>query len=777
MQRTWITLVVLPVLTAAFGAGAVKPGPRQLCLRTKRRAAGGAARRALACHAQAARRGADVDARCLDKAASRLRKAFDKADRKAARRGGCPDTGDADTIWGAVATFGDDVTAAIGAGDARSKCDAKKLKAVAGAARRLLVAKAKTKPPLGTEPLSRTIAKVNRKLAKAFAAAERRDDCGTGEDAVDVAARIAQLAGVGGMLRGRILGVKRIRMPEASQASVLANRAAFEAEGLSVADDGSWVEGPVVPAPGWLVTFGDATARTNLDGEFTIDVPAGAPLVGSLFHPSSDTFEVGPIALAQLAGGADEPEPVFVSIESEGSCSMNANPAENPTECHGAVAARRRVSSSAGDEEPTLHVNPDPVLYPPLVEKDGTTYPNMDPAATQIVCLDYDGYVPLDAVGVRHPVGFPGSLCWDRVVMGCCDNERASVRILDPLLRHVPGLDPKDFPGPTSCQQNHGGGRFCQQLQQGDVAVGVGAATIGAGSSGFIEVTSGEKLPVVVHNNGCYGRTHVTRLPSPVPLGGVLLGNLFDGMTLSHIDGGVYYPDRGLNYQTPDGCPDSTPHASDVFQFETDGAAAVVTFSCVPTTTTTSTSTSMMTTTTSTTATSTTLPSCHFDATIGGVVVAAFDGPAEAEFGSDGSLQIRLRTSTRSTVVPDGVIQGGVETAPSTPRTPGTYEVVAGGATVAFTGAPPMFFQYIQGAEGFDCPGCGGILSIDSIEPTGIEGYSRFTGSLAVTAPDPYAPPDAPASITLEASFVADEGSTLDPSSAYIQCLAAWGPE
>jgi hypothetical protein len=84
MHGLWTILVTLPVLAAPFGATAAKPTPTERCLKLKRRAAGGAGRSVLACHAQAAKQGAGVSARCLAKAAARLYKGFDKADHEAA---------------------------------------------------------------------------------------------------------------------------------------------------------------------------------------------------------------------------------------------------------------------------------------------------------------------------------------------------------------------------------------------------------------------------------------------------------------------------------------------------------------------------------------------------------------------------------------------------------------------------------------------------------------------------------------------------------------------
>ena len=621
MARGTLPVIALLVLATSVAMAAKAP-PEAACLRSKRLAAALAARQVLGCHARAAKRGQPVEPACLARAEARLLKAFERAERKAARRGACWSTDDFDAVWSTVAAFGRDAASAIGAGE-RSKCDTKKLKLIGSSVHRLLKAKAGAKHSLAVERLERAVPEVTRRLADGFAKAERRGDCGAGENAPALVSRVAQLAGVAGTLRGRLVLTKRIRLPEPSHAGVLAQRDALEARGLTLADDGSWLQGPPVAARGWLVRFGEAEARTTLDGEFTIDVSLGAPLVGHVFHPSSDTFEVGPIGLVELAGGADTPAPARFEIETQGPCGMNEPSQHDAPQCHTAPVGTAGLTEEGGP------INPDPELHPPLVEEDGVTYPNDDPAATQIVCLDYDGHLPQDT---RNALGFPGSLCFDRVVEGCCENESASVRRqLNGFVRNVPVLDARAFPGPVACVRNHGGGRFCQELRPGDVAVRAGAALITAGGAGLVDVKAGERRVIVVHNNGCYGRTHVARVRSPMPpLGGVLeRSRFFDGATLVHYLGHeLYAPDFPIWYQAPAECPESEPPATDTFSFAADGAVARLTLSCVSTTTTTSTSTSTVTsvTVTSTTATTTTLPGCFWSGSTDLTAFAALPG-------------------------------------------------------------------------------------------------------------------------------------------------------
>ncbi|HZP39989.1 MAG TPA: hypothetical protein VFD84_00605 [Candidatus Binatia bacterium] len=57
---------------------------------------------------------------------------------------------------------------------------------------------------------------------------------------------------------------------------------------------------PPRPGGGWLVQLGTLQTRTDRNGLFTLDVPAGAPLAGSLFHPSDSQTETMPFRLGDL---------------------------------------------------------------------------------------------------------------------------------------------------------------------------------------------------------------------------------------------------------------------------------------------------------------------------------------------------------------------------------------------------------------------------------------------------------------------------------------------
>jgi hypothetical protein len=145
-----------------------------------------------------------------------------------------------------------------------------------------------------------------------------------------------------------------------------------------------------------------------------------------------------------------------------------------------------------------------------------------------------------------------------------------------------------------ACVANHKG-RFCQSVSRGDIAIEVKGDIIKAGQAKEYEVSAGERVPIFVHNNGCYGDTRVNEgfLASVLPLGGRIvdgsLGRLTSGVIHHQADSGDYFPDRDVAYQAPDPCPSDTfaRFRRDRYRFETDGWAAGVAFKCPPTTTTT----------------------------------------------------------------------------------------------------------------------------------------------------------------------------------------------
>ncbi len=88
-----------------------------------------------------------------------------------------------------------------------------------------------------------------------------------------------------GSLHGQVRLRSAIDVPPGARAGVLAMKTTLEAEGNTVADDGSTITSVMVGARGWLVRVGDAETYTAEDGTFTITVPTNPPTVGTIYHP------------------------------------------------------------------------------------------------------------------------------------------------------------------------------------------------------------------------------------------------------------------------------------------------------------------------------------------------------------------------------------------------------------------------------------------------------------------------------------------------------------
>jgi hypothetical protein len=402
------------------------------------------------------------------------------------------------------------------------------------------------------------------------------------------------VAGLAGALRVRIEAVKQMRVAAAARGEILAARSAVEGHGFTLAGDGSLLTGPPVPAGGWLVSIGGGRGRSGTDGTAIVDVPAGAPFEGQVFHPADETFVVGPVFLNELSPEGEAVQTLTFELTNNGPCGMNGDPADDSAQCSLAAATPvARALSLPGHAHQGFQteaaLNPNTTLFPPKITMALGTYPNPDPAAAQIACLDYDGVIEshtdrgeTSATGI---IAYPGSTCHIQVELGCCDNEQADVR------RRVANafLDPTEFPV-LPCVNNHKG-RFCQSVTKGDVSVLVRGEVLKAGKRGEYKVQGGENVPLTVHNNGCYGDTHADEgfLASFLRLGGRLSGAALDGTVVRHYVGNTYAVDRDIAYTAPSPCPSDAAAGlrRDQYTFETDGSRVEVEFQCSPTTTTT----------------------------------------------------------------------------------------------------------------------------------------------------------------------------------------------
>jgi hypothetical protein len=209
--------------------------------------------------------------------------------------------------------------------------------------------------------------------------------------------------------------------------------------------------------------------------------------------------------------------------------------------------------------------------------------------------LDYDGPLcawlfpladPPPAVG--HPCNssflinvltYFGSLCNERVDAQCCTAEAA-----DFFLEIAGELFPGSGIGPFRCVDNHKG-RFCQELQPGDLGIRTTVGVIVPVTSGtalkVLDVSPGESQQFTVHNNGCYGYTVIARLENGS--GGTLSGPLVSANGLVYVkhfdtvEYGQYSPDRIVTYHAPTSCE---ANSTDRYRFSVDGNDVTIAFRC-----------------------------------------------------------------------------------------------------------------------------------------------------------------------------------------------------
>jgi len=608
---------VVLVLASAVGVQAKRPGgppaDAATCSQARMLNGGKFTNRALRCAAKAAAGGGKIAKGCVHKAAVQFAKSLKKID----RAGTCARGFEGQVALTQFASFADDVVSEVHPIRGRSRCDAAKLKAAGDAVETLLTAVAKARQDLDMTSLGASRDSSSGTLRTAVAAAEQAGGCQSPGDVETIWLTLQNAGGLAGPIRGLVQISKAITVPPDAQPDFVDNHATLEAQGFTVADDGSSITGPPDPAAGWKVAIGDQEARLDTSGSFILDLPGDGPLEGQLFHPSDPSTPVTRFFIVETVGVTElVPTPIQLDLATQGSCGMNTDPAKDPPSCHSFRAlthghprprltpAQELFCSNLWDQG---MFNPDPAQYPPLLTGELGTYANTDPNAMQCNCLDYDGYIQTGErgdSGVKGAISYPGSKCQMQVSAGCCDNEAATIK------RRVLALvDPYHFPV-LHCPDNHKGERFCQSVQKGDLTVVAKGQTAHDGDTIDVTLAPGENTPVNVHNNGCYGETIV----SPGffnNAGGVLTGPRLTGESLKHYDdSGNYYTDSNLTYFSNLDCPSGG--ASDKYDFQVDDADATVIFHCTPTTTTTTTcpgfQDSCVSTTTMPETTTTTLP-------------------------------------------------------------------------------------------------------------------------------------------------------------------------
>jgi hypothetical protein len=571
---TAVMLAPAPPADARGAAG--PPADPATCAAARVEHGGRLIQRVLRCNGAATAKGRRVPRSCLKQAIAQFAKGLKRVD----RAGTC--------ATGAEALFAATQYAALAQATAdalrperkASRCTAGKLQGTGNAAAAIMTATAQARRDYMMGPLAAALGTAGASLEGAFAAAELRGNCQTTGDFLDVLLLLHSIAGTAGPLLGRVELAKAIDFPPGAREDVIANRATLQAQGATVADDGSSLIGPPTGASGWIAVLGDQAVRLDATGSFVLAVPLGQPLEGWLYHPANRTAPVARFFVVELAGISD-PAPTVIPLEvrTPGACGMNRDPADDPPSCHAALGGiTPRLAAPHG----IARLNPDPGTFPPKVDGELGTYPNPDPAARQSVCLDYNGYIQTGERGdgsIKGAIAYPGSTCQMQVDVGCCDNEAATIR-----RRILFVIDDFSFPI-LHCPDNHTGDRFCQSVTKGDLAVRVKGQVARDGQTLDFTLAPGENVQLTVHNNGCYGETHVS--PGLFnDAGGVLTGPRFDGETLRHFDVD-YVADADLTYFANADCPSES--ASDKYEFEADGSEATVIFRCTPPTTTTTT--------------------------------------------------------------------------------------------------------------------------------------------------------------------------------------------
>ena len=393
------------------------------------------------------------------------------------------------------------------------------------------------------------------------------------------------------LLRGQVRLMTTINVAEGARADILAQRAAIEAGGKTLAADGSTISSPFRGASGWLVVVGDQRVRTLPDGRFSIHVPPGGPPDVQLFHPRDDTEAVYTFPVSALVPPEAPPVPVDIELRVDGPCGMNdaanPDPTAHPPGCPAAQLAVVAPGHGITRDNPPGS----PVVPGPL---------GVYPAGNQTQCLDYDGLdlssIGFDRTGITGTLAaYTFSTCSKRIDEGCCGDELGSLWV---SFKKVFGFKPVD------CQKNHKG-RYCQELERGDVTVQTPSVTVSFLNSGGFDrfesddgddsypyaeniVDGDSTTKVTVHNNACYGSTNVTKYVEQ--LFGTLAGPGYDQKTVRHFEqsGGrfTYVTDRVLEYKAPK-CPQD-PQARDAYLFEADGGGVTLGFRvrCLTTTTT-----------------------------------------------------------------------------------------------------------------------------------------------------------------------------------------------
>ncbi len=410
-----------------------------------------------------------------------------------------------------------------------------------------------------------------------------------------------------------------VPVDEAHRAGVLALLPQFQAEGFSVSSEGALVVWPESPATGWRVDLGSQHATLGVDGAFTLNAPADGAQVALLTHPS-DRDQHTEVPLALLAKAAAEGTRLVIPWPYHGPCGMTAGeeghcgaaaPGLRPAAPPGPpVAANGSASLGPNDTcSPPLRSGnaARQVVYTPSPDGIRGSYPDPAvPPARRAYCVINDGYTT--NASVPQEIRYFGSTCDVYVKAGACPNENSFSDVEYVLLSQASPfttlknllLGSDDWlPAPAaysptselSCEQNHKK-RNCAMICLGDVSVDFPADPhlAKAGDSYATLVRAGGSKCFVVHNNGVYGFTKITKVKDDI-------GGSLSGPGLAAVNGEQevrhfrpitwvakppatdtptqYVPDENLTYTAPASAPAG---AQAIYRFMVDNQQVTITF-------------------------------------------------------------------------------------------------------------------------------------------------------------------------------------------------------
>lgn len=161
---------------------------------------------------------------------------------------------------------------------------------------------------------------------------------------------------------------------------------------------------------------------------------------------------------------------------------------------------------------------------------------------------------------------------------------------------------------------------------------------------------------------------------------------------------------------------------------------------------------------------------CYFRAVVSGDTSGTFDGPAQFQITDDGTIALTFRSRGWINGDPTAV-QAGVFTGPSNPVAPGTYGLDSGNVNFV---APIYSALYISGDDDFDCPACGGDLTIQSYDSEqSLTGTAIVTMVRGTPRPENDEQPTATMSVNFKAAF----GSQFQGTSPYVRCSILYGDD